>query len=210
MGGWNRSMGSSIDQDSINKLQEMGYNIDNINAQTIQEEINNTFGPNAVKTDNKWGNQSRAGLQALYERWKSLQPPTTETKTTIIQPSITQTPEFQEGLRQQFIKEETPEQQTDRAIANNIDKQLASRTDKNGTVYSNSHVRDLFDRVKVQPTFIYQPTNVSNASLGIKTPGFADWRTLINSKLSFKQGGQLVSKNPVQRFKQKNFRQVAQ
>ena len=74
MGGWKRSMGSSIDQDSLNILQEMGYNINNIDARTIQNEINKVFGSNAVKADNKWGNQSRAGLQALYNKWKKEQP----------------------------------------------------------------------------------------------------------------------------------------
>jgi hypothetical protein len=48
-----------------------------------------------------------------------------------------------------------------------------------------------------------QLTNVSNASLGIKTPGYATWRTLLNNRLSYyKQGGQLVSRNPITRFKQ--------
>lgn len=89
---------------------------------------------------------------------------------------------------------------------------LLSRTGQNGIVYSNSHARDLFDKIKLKnTTFMNQPTNVSNASLGIKTPGQATWRTLLNDRLSYyKQGGHLPSRNIVERFKQRNFRLVAQ
>jgi len=54
MGGWNRSIGNSIDQDSLNMIKEMG--MEGKSAQDIQNEINRVFGSNAVKVDNKWGN----------------------------------------------------------------------------------------------------------------------------------------------------------
>ena len=211
MGGWNNSMGSSIDQDSLNKLQEMGYNIDNVDAQTIQNEINKVFGNNAVKADNKWGNQSRAGLQALYERWQSLQPTTTETKPSITQPSITQTPEFQERLRQQFIKEETPEQQTDRAIFNNVDNLQFKR---NGN-YNKSQLRDYMRSFGLNP---YDFKGSERKALRLWLNGQSNDNSLLTGKLRdlfvtpyvYKQGGQLPSRNIVERFKQRNFRLVAQ
>ena len=36
-----------------------------------------------------------------------------------------------------------------------------------------------------------------------------NWRTFLNNRLSYyKQGGQLVSRNPVQRFKQKHLNNI--
>lgn len=90
---------------------------------------------------------------------------------------------------------------------------LLSRTGQNGTVYSNSHAKDLFDKIKLNNyvPFMNQLTNISNASLGIKTPGYANWGTLLNNRFSYyKIGGQLPSRNIVKRFKQRNFRLVAQ
>ena len=214
MGGWNRSMGSSIDQDSLNMIKEMG--MEGKSAQDIQNEINRVFGSNAVKVDNKWGNRSRAGLQALYERWKSLQPTTTETKPAITQPSITQpsitrTPEFQERLRQQFIKEETPEQQTDRAIVNNVDNLQFRR---NGN-YNKSQLRDYMRSFGLNP---YDFKGSERKALRLWLNGQSNDNSLLTGKLRdlfvtpyvYKQGGQLPPRNIVERFKQRNFRLVAQ
>lgn len=204
MGGWNRSMGSSIDQDSLNKLQEMGYDTNNINAKKIQDEINNVFGPHAVKSDDKWGNQSKAGLQALYERWKSLQPTTTETKTVDINsPS--------KVLNSTVINQEplTPEQQTDKAIVNNVDNLQFKR---NGN-YNRSQIRNLISEKLGQDAYNY--TGAQRKALRLYLNGESNDTSLLTDDLQkfivpYKQGGQLVSRNPIQRFKQKNFRQVVQ
>jgi hypothetical protein len=44
-------------------------------AQDIQQKINEKFGANSVKVDNKWGNQSKTGLKALYDEWKNVKGP---------------------------------------------------------------------------------------------------------------------------------------
>lgn len=91
----------------------------------------------------------------------------------------------------------------------------ASRTGSDGTVYSNSRVRDLFDKVVVNPAIRYgssaqswlsTPSNVSNASLGIKTPGNADYGTLLKYKFmpnrfNFYRNGGLIPRDPVDQFK---------
>ena len=204
MGGWKRSIGEGIinDSDSLNMLKEMG--MEGKSAQEVQDEINKAFGSNAVKSDNRWGNQSRKGLKALYERWKSLQPITTETKTTITQPSvtqpsITQTPEFQERLRQQFIKEETPEQQIDRAIINNVDNLQFKR---NGN-YNKSEIRNLIRRYGLKA---YNFTGNQRKALRLYLNGLSDDTSLLTNGLEkfivpYKQGGQLISRDPVKRFK---------
>ena len=201
MGGWNRSMGSSIDQDSLNMIKEMG--MEGKSAQDIQNEINRVFGSNAVKADNRWGNQSRAGLKALYENWKISQPSTAETKPTITQPSITQTPEFQERLRQQFIKEETPEQQTDRAIVNNVDNLQFKR---NGN-YNKSGIRDLIRNYGLRA---YDFTGAQRKALRQYLNGESNDTSLLTNGLErfivpYKQGGQLPSRNIVKRFKNRKF-----
>ena len=198
MGGWKRSMGNSIsDPESLNMLKEMG--MEGKSAQEVQDEINKAFGPNAVKSDNRWGNQSREGLKALYKRWKSLQPITPKTETIVTQPSITQTPEFQEGLRQYFIKEETPEQQTDRAIVNNVDNLQFKR---NGN-YNKSEIRDLIRRYGLKA---YNFTGNQRKALRLYLNGLSDDTSLLTNGLEkfivpYKQGGQLISRNPVKRFK---------
>jgi len=74
MGGWNGSIGNITDSESLNIMKEMG--MEGKSAQDIQNKINEEFGSNAVKVDNKWGSQSRAGLKALYEKWKINKPET--------------------------------------------------------------------------------------------------------------------------------------
>lgn len=71
---------------------------------------------------------------------------------------------------------------------------LASRAEKNGTVYSNN-----FNRVQPTSTFMQQPTN-SNKLFS----GFEDWNRYMKNKYSFlKKGGNILpSRNPVERFKQ--------
>ena len=198
MGGWKRSMGNSIsDPESLNMLKEMG--MEGKSAQEIQNEINKVFGSNAVKADNKWGNQSKTGLKALYVRWKSLQPTNLEKKIVVTQPSITQTPEFQEGLRQQFIKEETPEQQTDRAIVNNVDN-LQFKRNRN---YNKSEIRDLIRRYGLKA---YDFTGNQRKALRLYLNGLSDDTSLLTNGLEkfivpYKQGGQLISRNPIKRFK---------
>jgi len=81
MGGWNRSIGKGNinDADSIRYLKEMG--LEGKTAAEIQEEINRQLGSHSVKVDNMWGNQSRAGLKALYDNWKLINTPKAETVT---------------------------------------------------------------------------------------------------------------------------------
>lgn len=208
MGGWNRSIGKGNikDTESLNYLKEMG--LEGKSAAEIQEEINRQLGSNSVKVDNMWGDQSRAGLKALYERWQSLQPTTTEIKPAITQPSITQTPEFQERLRQQFIKEETPEQQTDRAIVNNVDNLQFKR---NGN-YNKSGIRDLIRSYGLKA---YDFTGSQRKALRQYLNGESNDTSLLTNGLErfivpYKQGGQLPSRNIIERFKQRNFRLVAQ
>ena len=204
MGGWNRSMGESTinDPESLNMIKEMG--MEGKSAQAIQEEINNVFGPNAVKPDNKWGNQSKAGLQALYERWKSLQSPTIETKTIDVNsPS--------KVLNSTVINQEplTSEQQIERAITNNVNNLQFKR---NGN-YNRSQIRNLISEKLGQDAYNY--TGAQRKALRLYLNGESNDTSLLTDDLQkfivpYKQGGQLISKNPVQRFKQKNFRQVAQ
>ena len=211
---WKGTRGQ-LDSGTLGKLQEMGFTYTdedknkNEIAKRAQEflnkfssENNSLFSNSQIATDNAWGEQSKYALNTLYDLWKEL--PHTQTSVS------TQTPEFQEGLRQQFIKEETPEQQTDRAIVNNVDNLQFKR---NGN-YNKSGIRDLIRKGGFNP---YAYTGAQRKALRLYLNGLSNDTSLLDGTdlarftLPFrKKGGILPSRNIIKRFKQRNFRQVVQ
>ena len=132
MGGWNRSMGNTIsDQESLNYLKEMG--LDGQNALQIQQYINQQFGKNSVKEDNRWGNQSKAGLKALYENWKLQQKP--QTQSSPIGNSV---------IEAQRALEEIPQLSQDQLMFNNINSKTFNAPVPPRTIpYDRSMTRDI-------------------------------------------------------------------
>ena len=175
MGGWNRNIGvgNITDQESLRMLQEMGLSG---SAQDIQNKINEVFGTNSVKVDNKWGNQSKAGLQALYDKWKKEQP-------VNYAPELPTSQQLVEHVQNQMEQNQMKPVETN--VQPTIYKQMSQLT--NG--------------------FTQTPTLSKTAST-TTTQMPSQYEDMLRGK--YKQGGQLPSRNIVKRFKQRNFRLVAQ
>lgn len=198
MGGWNRSMGNTIsDQESLNYLKEMG--LDGQNALQIQQYINQQLGNNSVKEDNKWGNQSRAGLKALYENWKLQQKP--QTQSPIGNPVI----ESQRALA------ENPQLTQDQLMFNNINSKTFNAPLPPRTIpYDRSMTRDIIKDITGNSAYNF--TGDQRKALRQYLNGeqydqeaikaFGDLKQYDKyMKWRLQKGGILPSRNIVERFK---------
>ena len=203
MGGWNRSMGNTItDQESLNYLKEMG--LDGQNALQIQQYINQQLGNNSVKEDNKWGNQSRAGLKALYDNWKMQQKP--QTPASPIGNSV---------IESQRALEEIPQLSQDQLMFNNINSKTFNAPLPPRTIpYDRSMTRDIIKDITGNSAYNF--TGDQRKALRQYLNGEQYDQEAIKAfgnlnqynkymKWRLQKGGILPSRNIVERFKQRNF-----
>lgn len=199
MGGWNRSMGNTIsDQESLNYLKEMG--LDGQNALQIQQYINQQFGKNSVKEDNKWGMQSRAGLKALYDNWKMQQKP--QTPASPIGNSV---------IESQRALEEIPQLSQDQLMFNNINSKTFNTPLPPRTIpYDRSMTRDIIKDITGNSAYNF--TGDQRKALRQYLNGeqynqeaikaFGDLKQYDKyMKWRLQNGGVLPSRNIVERFK---------
>lgn len=199
MGGWNRSMGNTItDQESLNYLKEMG--LDGQNALQIQQYINQQFGKNSVKEDNKWGIQSRAGLKALYDNWKMQQKP--QTPASPIGNSV---------IESQRALEEIPQLSQDQLMFNNINSKTFNAPLPPRTIpYDRSMTRDIIKDITGNSAYNF--TGDQRKALRQYLNGeqydqeaikaFGDLKQYDKyMKWRLQKGGILPSRNIVERFK---------
>ena len=209
MGGWKRSIGKGNidDADSIRYLKEMG--LEGKTAAEIQEEINRQLGVKSVKVDNMWGDQSRAGLRALYDYWKLTNTPKAETVTKpsadIKSPSALGSTSYD---MKDIIAEPTPQQRAEQEMFNNTQ----NLTFKRNSNYNKSGIRNLIRNYGLNA---YDFSGAQRRALRLYLNGQSNDTSLLTNGLErfivpYKQGGQLPSRNIVERFKQRNFRLVAQ
>ena len=179
MGGWNNSIGigNINDQESRNMLKEMGLSG---SAQDIQNKINEEFGSNAVKADNKWGDQSKTGLKALYKKWKENQNVVPE---PIVKYTSTINPTYTPPINQEVA---------------NLNLNVPQQT------YDRTGVREFIRNKGINP---YSFNGAQRRALRMVLNNTADDndKLLVKGMGLFKQGGQLISRNPIERFKS-NFR----
>ena len=200
MGGWNRSMGNTIsDQESLNYLKEMG--LDGQNALQIQQYINQQFGKNSVKEDNKWGMQSRAGLKALYENWKLQQKP--QTQSSPIGNSV---------IEAQRALAENPQLAQDQLMFNNINSKTFNAPLPPRTIpYDRSMTRDIIKDITGNSAYNF--TGDQRKALRQYLNGEQYDQEAIKAfgdlnqynkymKWRLQKGGILPSRNIVERFKQ--------
>ena len=212
MGGWNRSMGNNItDQESLNMIKEMG--MEGKSALDIQNKINEEFGSNAVKADNRWGIQSKAGLKALYDKWKINKPEMSSFQQKIISqlPNLdvkSITPE-NVSIRKQIAMDGYKPSDVDQHLIN-ISNTITNKTPTYVTA-NRSETRDWMRSNGINP---YSVSGATRAAVRRLRAGQADDndKLLVKGneqlynllKSYFKKGG-LISRNPIERFKS-NFR----
>lgn len=213
MGGWNRSIGEKTidDLESLNMIKEMG--IEGASAQDIQNKINEKFGSNAVKVDNKWGNQSRAGLKALYDDWKMNRPETNSFQQKLISqlPNLDFKSVIPENIsmREQIAMDGYKPSDVDQHLIN-ISNTITNKTPTYVTA-NRSETRDWMRSNGINP---YSVTGAMRAAARRLRAGQANDNDKLlvkgNEQLYnllkgyFKKGG-LISRNPIERFKS-NFR----
>ena len=212
MGGWSSStgIGNINDQESQNMLKEMGLSG---SAQDIQNKINEKFGSNAVKVDNKWGNQSKLGLKALYDDWKINKPETNSFQQKLISqlPNLdfkSVTPE-NISMREQIAMDGYKPSDVDQHLVN-ISNTITNKTPTYVTA-DRSQTRDWMRSNGINP---YSVTGSMRAAARRLRAGQANDndKLLVKGneqlynllKSYFKKGG-LISRNPIKRFKS-NFR----
>lgn len=150
------------------------------NARATQQALNRYFansGLGSVKEDNAWGDQSRAALALALAKSKSLTPFNNE--TTLVKPAYTPstTP-----INQEVVNLEFPQQ-----------------------IYDRAGVREFIRNKGINP---YSFNGAQRRALRMVLNNTADDndKLLVKGMKLFKQGGQLVSRKPIERFKQRNFR----
>ena len=175
---------------SVNNIWLKGYKHDEVkDVRAMQNELiklgllkGNL--KNGTGADGKWGDNT----EAAYQTYLNLKTIPTYTKAELTDSTPT-TPTIQEKPASitPTIQEE-PIQQNDFAYQKSA-----------GYPSSQSRGEQLLNSITLRPEFKYGYGNYKNFN-----PIKLDLRPM------FKQGGQLISRNPIKRFKQKNFRQVAQ
>lgn len=178
MGGWTKSMGLAniTDPDSKNMIKELGW--EGKTAEQVQQLLNeNDIGGYGVTVDNKWGNQSRNALKAYYNRWKDNQ----NKKSNYISPLNNYTPPTT-PINQEVASLNFPQQK-----------------------YNRTGVRGFIRNKGINP---YSFNGAQRRALRMVLNNTADNndRLLVKEMELFKKGGQLPSRNPIERFKQRNFR----
>ena len=182
MGGWNNSIGigNITDPESVKMIKEMGLSG---SAKDIQNKINKEFGSNAVKSDNKWGNQSKAGLKALYKKWK-------ENQNVISEPIV----RYPSIINPTYTPPTTPINQEVANLNLNVPQQTYDRTG----------VRE-FIRNKGINTYSFSGAQRRALRMVLNNTADDNDKLLVKGMELFKKGGQLISRNPIERFKS-NFR----
>ena len=178
MGGWNNSIGigNITDPESVKMIKEMGLSG---SAKDIQNKINKEFGSNAVKSDNKWGNQSKAGLKALYKKWK-------ENQNVVPEPIV----RYPSIINPTYTPPTTPINQEVANLNLNVPQQTYDRTG----------VREFIRNKGINP---YSFSGAQRRALRMMLNNTADDndKLLVKGMGLFKKGGQLISRNPIERFK---------
>ena len=228
-GGWNKSigLGNINDQESKDILNKLGWK--DKTAEQVQQLLNsNNTGGYAVNVDNKWGNQSKDALKKYYERYlkeQQINPPTDPIAINLDQAYQSQKPSNQPSA---FPKIEMPYTSTG---TYNLDNSRTLKTlgikdynslldfiEKNPGSAIASDLKQRFGE-----TSGWNQQNIEN-EIGIgghygRMNRNALWGYLSGLKNKYnqdyarklgmmmlgynKQGGQLVSRNPVKRFKNK-------
>ena len=178
MGGWNRFIGERTidDLESVKMIKEMGLSG---SAEDIQNKINEEFGSNAVRADNKWGNQSKTGLKALYKKWK-------ENQNVVPEPIV----RYPSTINPTYTPPTTPINQEVANLNLNIPQQTYDRTG----------IREFIRNKGINP---YSFSGAQRRALRMVLNNTADDndKLLVKGMGLFKKGGQLLSRNPVERFK---------
>lgn len=228
-GGWNRNigLGNINDQESKDILDKLGWK--GKTAEQVQQLLNNNnIGGYAVNVDNKWGNQSKDALKKYYERYlkeQQINPPTDPVAINLDQAYQAQKPSNQPSA---FPKIEMPYTSTGtyNQGQSRILKDLGIRDYSSLVNYVNTNPGSSISSDLTQRfgnTSNWNQQNVENEigigghygrmnrnSLwgylgGLKNKYNQDYaRKLGMMMLGYnKQGGQLVSRNPINRFKNK-------
>ena len=178
----------SINDDAKQQLIRTGQftESDFTNALATQQALNRYFansGLGSIKEDNAWGDQSRKALEFALIKSKSLTPFNNE--TTVVKTPIVST----------YTPPTTPINQEVSNLKLNVPQQTYDRTG----------VREFIRNKGINP---YSFSGAQRRALRMVLNNTADDndKLLVKGMGLFKQGGQLISKNPVKRFKQRNFR----
>ena len=144
--------------------------------------------------DGKWGKDTEnAYKKYLLNKEKPIITPTQE-KIQQVLPQIAQ--QAQPTLVTQTLLNQTP-------TLTNFTPQPVTRT------FNRSEIRD-YIRSKGKGAYDYTGAQKKALRMVINGQGTDEDKAIVKDMGLFKQGGQLISRNPVKRFKQKNFRLVAQ
>lgn len=171
-------------------LLNAGFKNEDFNdVRSFQNALNNFFskdyGAGSIKVDNMWGNQTQRAFDLALSKAVGLQ--------SLKSPEIVKKPELP-------------------TISKN-EPSIINYKIRNGN-YNRSQIRDLIRSGGFNP---YTYTGAQRKALRLYLNGLSNDTSLLDGTdlarftLPFrKKGGQLISRNPVKRFKQRNFRSVVQ
>lgn len=161
------------------------------NARATQQALNRYFansGFGSVKEDNYWGDQSRAALALALSKSKGLTPFNNET-------TIVKTP---------IISTYTPTTPIDQKVSN-----LKLNINVPQQTYDRTRIREFIRNKGINP-YSFSGAQRRALRMVMNGQGTDNDKLLVKGMNIFKQGGQLISKDPIKRFKQRNFRLVVQ
>ena len=165
--------------------------VDYNNVESVQNYLLGKLGNNAL---GKWGVDKRWG-PASQAAWNKL------ASQTDFTPKVSISPEQIEKDRQTIINQVLPQPA--------IPEEGISNFTPLSTTYNRAGVRDFIRNKGVNP---YSFTGDQRRALRMvmNGQGTDEDKALVQSMGIFKKGGQLPSRNPITRFKNRNFRLVAQ
>ena len=158
------------------------------NAISAQQALNRYFansGSGSVTEDGAWGDQSRAALALALSKSKGLTPSNNETtvvKTPIIPTYTPSTTPINQEISNLKLNVNVPQQ-----------------------TYDRTGIREFIRNKGINP-YSFSGAQRRALRMVMNGQGTDNDKLLVKGTGLFKQGGQLISKNPVKRFKQRNFR----
>lgn len=190
--GIGKTGGLNYNIDDADKQQLIGTGqfteSDFTNALATQKALNRYFansGLGSVKEDNYWGDQSRAALAFALSKSKSLTPFNNE--TTVVRTPIVPT----------YTPPTTPINQE---VAN-----LKLNVNVPQQTYDRTGVREFIRNKGINP-YSFSGAQRKALRMIMNGQGTDNDKLLVKGMGLFKQGGQLPSRNIIERFKQKNIK----
>lgn len=176
----------NINDDDIQQLIGTGQftKSDFTNARATQQALNRYFansGLGSIKEDNDWGDQSRAALALALSKSKGLTPLNNE--TTVVKTPIVPT----------YTPSTTPINQE---VAN-----LKLNVNVPQQTYDRTGIREYLRNKGLNP-YSFSGAQRRALRMIMNGQGTDNDKLLVKGMNIFKQGGQLISRNPIERFKQ--------